>query len=129
MDFTPILQELQQKNIGARRYEREGQGKFRDSITIGKNGTVLFERYCYGEAAGLVCKMLAESVSPEGAIAWNYEACSYSGKDEAPKQLTGRIEEALEFDEKRLKWLPKEDLNRVPGTSKGLLGIFSIFKK
>ena len=68
--------------------------------TLGIYGRVLFERFCYGEAAGKACSMWAAAVDEQGRILWDYDSCSYTGKSEAPVQITGAGRGGLVLDGK-----------------------------
>ena len=125
MDFAEIREDLAGKALAGRRYEQEGQSKFRDCLTVFRDGRLRFERYCYGEAAGLVCSLWADGLGPDGGIAWRTEDCLYSGKDEAPKRLSGVERGRLLMDGKARAWRPMEDLRTVPGAKKGLFRIFA----
>lgn len=130
MEFSEIVQELEAKQQGGRKYEQEGHGKFRDMLSIGRDGSFLFERFCYGEAAGLVFSLRADRVDSDGKIAWKMEESNYSGKEEAPRELTDIKEDgALQLDGGRLLWKPVEELKRLPGAKKGLLGFFAKKRK
>ncbi len=121
MDFTNVIQQIKNSKYAGYRYEKEGHQKFRDCVTVCRNGKFLFERYCYGEAAGKVCEMTAESASAQGVIAWNYAQSDYSLKTEAPQKLTGEQGEALLFDDKKTPWLVVEQLKQVPQVGLGRL--------
>lgn len=114
MDFEQIKAKLQSKKLAGICYEKEGHGKFRDCLTIASNGSFLFERYCYGEAASKVCTMKGQKATEAGSIQWDYTSCPYSGKTEAPVQLTKIEGEKLYFDKKWQAWLPQAELKTVP---------------
>lgn len=63
MDFRHIIEDLKKGKIAARRFEKSGNNKFRDLVTVCSNGKLRFERYCYGEAASLVCTLWADRKS------------------------------------------------------------------
>ena len=121
MDFTKLIQELKESKYAGCRYEKEGHQKFRDCVTLCRNGKFLFERYCYGEAAGKVCEMTAEGASGEGEINWNYGQSDYSLKTEAPVKLTAVEGDTLLFDGKNTLWQPVEQLKQVPQAGLGRL--------
>ncbi len=124
MDFTPIIEELQQQGLAGRRYEQEGHSRYRDCLTVCRSGRLLLERYCYGEAAGLVARLWAEQPEAGGSIAW--EASHF---DDLPKALTAIEGKALRLDEKKRLWQPQEDLRRIKGEKSGLLGFFQNLAK
>lgn len=106
MNFQDVIAKIENEKLAAYQYEQEGHHNFRDVLTITKNGKACFERYCYGEAASHVCTMWADELSPEGKIVWNYDECSYSGKESAPVKLTKTEGDDLYFDGKeKIKWI------------------------
>lgn len=115
MDFNTVISDIVAHKLAGRSYEKSGHGKFRDRITVRRDGLMIFERFNYGEAAGLVCTMEAKGLNAEGAIAWDYARCDYTGKKEAPATLTAIEDSALFFDGKAVPWLPEKDLKTMPG--------------
>lgn len=122
MDFSGIISELKSSRLAARRYEQEGGGKFRDCVTVCRNGRLLFERFCYGEAAGTVCTLWGQA-GEDGLTGWDLSASLYSGREEAPKQLTGAEGGKLQFDEGRKLWAPQKDYKRFSKAGLGTLGM------
>lgn len=124
MDFNAIIDDLTQHKLAARRYEKAQHSKFRDMVTVCRNGKLRFERFCYGEAAGSVCVLWANGLTADGQIDWDMAKCLYSGKEEAPKELTAVQDGALEFDGKgRLLWEAKEDFKTLPEAGLGRLNM------
>lgn len=115
MDFSDIIEELKRQKTAAFSYEKSGQNRFRDKLVIGQNGKLLFERYNYGEAAGLVFSMWG-TAGAEGVIHWDTEkAADYAGKNEAPARLTGAMgATGLEFDGKKQSWERKQAVKSWP---------------
>ena len=95
MTFSELSRSVAAQKCVGIRYQQDGRHAFRDRVTVYYDGKVLFERFCYGESAGLVFTMWAEETAEDGTILWNYAACPNSHKTEAPKQLTGGDERAL----------------------------------
>ena len=62
--------QLVPKGCAALCYEREGNTKFRDRVTVFYDGKLVFERFCWGEAAGLVFAAWADGVGADGTIQW-----------------------------------------------------------
>ena len=121
MDFLAIAEDLKRKGQAGRRFEREGHGRFRDCLTVCRSGRFLFERFCYGEAAGLVCLVWGAGLGPDGAIDW--EACPQSEAGELPLRLTAALPDgALEMDGQKKLWRATGDRKKVPGESGGLFG-------
>ena len=122
-NFEPIIQKIEEEKLAAWQYELEGHHHFRDVLTITKNRKACFERYCYGEAASHVCTMWADDLTPEGKIEWNYAACNYGGKEEAPVQLTKLEGEDLFFDGKeKIRWVVTQKHKRFKDSAGGLFG-------
>lgn len=130
MDFTVVIQDLENSKLAARRYQRDGHGKFRDLVTVCRNGKLRFERFCYGEAAGSVCVLWAPGADAEGTIQWDMSGSHYSGREEAPRVLTAvREDGALELDGGRLLWLPSDDLKVLAEAGLGRFGMLFGKKK
>lgn len=103
-DFSAVVADIKKAGLAARRFERDGHRQFRDCITVGRNGRLLFQRFSYGEAASLVFQMWAVSASPGGAIVWDYACTDYSGKTEAPTTLADYRDGVLVFEGDRFTW-------------------------
>ena len=130
MDFSPILEELALSKKAGRTYEKEGHGKFRDCLTVCRSGDLLFERYCYGEAAGLVFSLWGRCPAPGAPISWQEDpSSSYSGLEDAPKQLTALQDGALELDGGRLLWRPVATLSKAPSPPSSFRKFFSKLRK
>lgn len=113
MDFNALTAELKTQRLAARVYRRGGQNRFRDEITLGQNGKVLFQRFNYGEAAGLVFSMWGNAAG--NAIAWDLDKVDYGRKDEAPAQLAGEeADGALKFEDIRDAWAVQDTLKSWP---------------
>lgn len=105
MNFDAILAEIRQEKCVGFRYQREGHTKYRDRVTVYRDGRLLFERFCWGEAAGLVFKLWADSVDENGAPQWSEAGCCVTGAaEEAPQRLTGASENGIFFDGKNALW-------------------------
>lgn len=107
MSFNEVIAKIKKEKLAAIRYQREGQGNYRDRVTVYYDGKIYFERFCYGEAAGLVLSMWGTA---NDELRWKYESCNHSQKEQAPKQLTAFNGEALFFDDKSPAWQGKEHL-------------------
>lgn len=130
MTFAEIAAAAKAQNRVGAQYQKSGHTQFRDRLTVYRDGKILFERFCYGEAAGLVFEMWGTEGEP-GQIAWNYDACPNSRKTDAPRAITGGGETALLLDEKQAPWerteLLKSDAAHGYGALGGILG--RLFKK
>ncbi|MDL2324212.1 hypothetical protein LJC61_03550 [Ruminococcaceae bacterium OttesenSCG-928-A16] len=123
MDFAPVIDEIKQGKLAGRRFEKEGHGKFRDCVTVYRNNKLKFERYCYGEAASLVCVLWAAVPAANQPILWDTSASDYSGKTEAPQQLTGIEGGKLLLDGKATPWAPEKDYKTAPDAGLGRLAM------
>lgn len=96
----------------ARTYVKELETRYRDCLTFYLDGRVHFERYCYGEAAGLVFHQWASGLDDEGRLLWEGEPASPSLRQALPQRLTEVQEEgaALRFDGERRRFLRAEEL-------------------
>ena len=95
-----------------RQYEKEYVSKYRDLLTIYRDGKALFSRYCYGEAACLVMEVWGRDT--EEGLVW--EAIpDWAAKDPPlPRLLTKEENGVLWFDGSRLKWEILEDKKLDP---------------
>ena len=116
MNPSNLFSEIANSKCAAFVFEKApgGASRFRDRVIFYYDGKVRFERYCMGEAAGKVCELTALSLEERGAIQWNYDDCSYSKKDEAPKVLTGAGRGGLVFDGKVSLWQKHSELKTDP---------------
>lgn len=124
MYLEQAVQDVKKAKLAGIRYEREGHSRFRDCVTVMRNGRLLFERYSYGEAASLTFELWAKGAVADGVILWNYDAIDYSGKQEAVKQITGYADEVFYFDGKAAKWLPAARYRSFPRGGLGGLQMF-----
>lgn len=127
MDFLRVVEEMKTGKLAGRRFEKQGHAKFRDCVSVYRNNKLKFERYCYGEAASLVCTLWAAVPQVGAPIVWDYSASDYSGKTEAPVQLTGIEGGALLFDGKPVLWQVEKDYKTAPDA--GLGRIAMLFSK
>lgn len=92
------------KGYAAICYEKEGNTKFRDRVLLFYDGKLLFERFCWGEAAGLVFAAWADGVSAEGEIAWRKPFDGAVKEEALPKVIDEATEEFLRFDGAAVHW-------------------------
>lgn len=86
------------------RYEKQERGRYRDCLVFYCDGKIRFERYCYGEAAGLIFGVWATGVSAQGGIDWR-QPFDIAVKPEAlPKQIEVLPEGLLRLDGKGVPW-------------------------
>lgn len=105
MDFTTVIDEIKAAKCVGFRYQRAGHSRYRDRVTVYRDGRLLFERFCYGEAAGLVFRLWADGADESGAPQWDFSQCLVSNaREEAPRQLTGAGAGGLVFDGKPVCW-------------------------
>ena len=76
MDFAPIIADVKAAKCAGFRYQRAGHQRYRDRVTVYRDGRLLFERFCYGEAAGLVFKLWAPGADDTGAPQWDFSKCN-----------------------------------------------------
>ncbi|MEG1476798.1 MAG: hypothetical protein RSC38_03595 [Oscillospiraceae bacterium] len=107
MKFEDLIKNINQNKLAGCIYQRAGQGKYRDRVSVYRDGKIFFERFCYGEAAGLVFSMWG-MLGDE--IKWQYEACAHSQKTEVPQKLSGIQAKALLFDGKPVLWEETDEL-------------------
>ena len=113
MNFSSIISEVKNAKCVGFRYQRAGHTHFRDRVTVYCDGRILFERFCYGEAAGLVFSLWAESADETGVPQWDFSKCNISNaREEVPHQLTGAGEGGLVFDGKPALWECTERLRK-----------------
>lgn len=105
MNFDKIIEKIKTAKLAGITFQKEGQARYRDRITVYFDGKLLFERFCYGEAAGLVFDLHGKCVQP---IDWDYNSCAHSQKEDAPKELTDFQNNNLYFDDKTAAWQEKE---------------------
>ena len=86
-----------------RRYEKEYQNKFRDCISFYYDGAVRFERFCYGESAGLVFGVWA-NMDSQGFLTYKQPLDARADQSALPRQLTQAEGNALWFDNQRWRW-------------------------
>ena len=123
MNLAQLTAAVSAQKCAGWRYQQSGRHPFRDRITVYADGKILFERFCYGEAAGKVFIMWGSGADENGALQWDYESCPNSHKTEAPKQLTDAAETALILDGKADAWTRTECLKTDPENG------YTLFKK
>ena len=115
------------KGYAAVCYEKEGNTKFRDRITVFFDGKVLFERFCWGEAAGLVFAVWAEEIRENGEILWKKPFDAAVKEDALPKQVSNSENNAFYFDENAAKWALEDTKKTDP--NHGYTGLKMLFGK
>ncbi|MCC8129980.1 MAG: hypothetical protein LIO51_08640 [Clostridiales bacterium] len=113
------------------RYEREKEHSVRDCLTFYIDGRVLFERYCYGEAAGLVFQSWASGFDEKGVLLWGEEPTWQGHRDALPKQLTDIQEDgaALKFDDRWQRYVRTQELDSDPEHGYGAWKLFWLRRK
>lgn len=128
MDFSSIISEIKNAKCVGFRYQRAGHTRYRDRVTVYYDGRILFERFCYGEAAGLVFSLWAQSADASGAPQWDFSKCNVSNaREETPHQLTGAGEGGLVFDGKPVRWECTERLRSDKANGYG--GLWNAIKR
>ncbi len=114
------------RGLAALCYEKEGNTKFRDRVTLFYDGRLLFERFCWGEAAGLVFAAWAEKVEPDGTIRWKQPLDAAVKPGDLPTAIASADRQALTFDQASARWLLEAEKKSDPahgyGGMKVLLG-------
>lgn len=118
MTFEACVKSVREQKLAGVRYEKSGRHHYRDRVTVYRDGRILFERFCYGEAAGLVFSMWGRGEG--GSALWDYDACAVSAKTEAPRVLTGGSETSLVFDGKSWTWDVETLLKTDPAHGYGI---------
>ena len=93
-------------------YKKENQTKFRDELRIYIDGRVLFERYCYGEAAGLVFDCGASGIDQNGNILWVNEPDSESRKEALPRRIEDFQDDAIKIAGDTKRYLKERELQK-----------------
>ncbi len=91
--------------------------RFRDRITIYYDGSLLFERYCYGESAGLTGSCRATGVNEDGTINWVTENVPVVVIKGLPACFESAGEELLKFTGSEDVWDRIEKLRSANGYS------------
>lgn len=86
--------------------------RFRDRVTIYCDGSLLFERYCYGESAGLTGSCRASGLSEAGEPQWLTDGVPKIVVSGLPKALLYADEETLRFTGSEDVWDINEKLKR-----------------
>lgn len=126
MIYIQIVDLLKQNKLAGILYEKSGHTRFRDCFSIYRNSKVKFDRYCYGEAAGLVFSVWG-AVSQDGTITWANSTASASAEKELPNAINSFDDAGIFFDNKPVLWERDKDLKSAPEA--GLSKISMIFSK
>lgn len=121
MDFTPVIADLKRDKLAARRFEREGHRKFRDCVTVGRNGKLLFQRFCWGEGASLTFELWGRA-DENGVITWGKSKSIYDEVEAAPTHLAGYENGALLFEGDKLRWPAASDMKHWKDGGLGVVG-------
>jgi hypothetical protein len=121
MDFSPVIEDLKQSGLAARRYEREGHRKFRDCVTVGRNGRLLFQLFSWGEAASLAFEAKGR-VAPGGAMVWAAPVGGHMAGETPPARLSEYKDGTLLFDGKPQRWAVAAEHKYWPKGGLGVLG-------
>lgn len=122
MDFQAIIDDLKRDKLAARRFEREGHRKFRDCVTVGRNGRLLYQLFSWGEAASLAFEVWG-TAGQGGAISWRPSKSGHNPGQEPPERLAGYQGGALLFDDKPQRWPAAAEYKRWPAGGLGFWGM------
>lgn len=92
------------KGMAALRFEREERHHYRDCLLFYMDGRARFERYCYGEAAGLVFGVWLEAIGDDGAIQYQGPFGIEVRQEALPQSLEVMAPDCLLLDGKQWKW-------------------------
>ncbi len=104
MTYNELVTKIKASKTACFVFEKGERNANRDRLNIFIDGKILFERFCYGEAAGLVFDMWASGVEQDGTIIWDYSTCQNSKKSEAPSKITFCSADYVRLDDKEVKW-------------------------
>ena len=109
--------------VCGRVYEKELETEFLERLIFYIDGRIRFERYCHGEAAGLVCALWANGFDEDGKISWIDIPKYGSLYDTVPRILTDIQEDgnALQFDGQFRRFIRKDELRRDSDNGYGRL--------
>lgn len=108
------VKQLVPKGCAALCYEKEGNTKFRDRVTVFYDGKLVFERFCWGEAAGLVFTAWADGVGTDGTIQWRRPFDAAVKEDALPQTVCEASRDALRFDDQSARWLLEDTKKSDP---------------
>lgn len=91
--------------------------RFRDRITVFYDGSLFFERYCYGESAGLTGSCRASGINEDGEIQWLTENVPLVVVKGLPAKLKTAEAELLKFEGSEDVWDRIEKLRSGSGYS------------
>ena len=122
---------LHKSGCAGRRYQlQQPAARFRDCLVFYLDGRIHFERWCYGEAAGLSGEAWCRNMDPQGKMLWEAgKGEVISAVEEAPKELTGCSEDGtiLYFDGSDAPWKMVQDLRR--DKNNGYSGLLLLWRK
>lgn len=112
-------------------YEIERQTEFLDRLIFYIDGRIRFERYCFGEAAGLVCALWAPGFDEDGNIPWIDIPKYGSLYDTVPRVLTDIQENgnALQFDGQSRRYIKTAELESDKNNGYGKIKLFLLKRK
>lgn len=112
-------------------YEKELQPEFLDRLIFYIDGKIRFERYCHGEAAGLVFGVWASGFDEDGRILWEEQAKYDSLNTALPHQITDIQENntALQFDGQFRRYVKAQEFKTDPENGYTRWALFKMKKK
>ncbi len=112
-------------------YEKERETKFRDQLRFYIDGKIIFERFCYGEAAGMVGSLYSEGFDESGKIVWKNSENQNLPGNPPPSELTDCSEnfDTLEFDGQFKKYKRLSILSNDSPRGYGKIKLFFIRRK
>lgn len=110
-------------------YQKENQTKFRDVLRVYIDGRVMFQRYCYGEAAGLVFDCQASGIDESGNINWVQEPEVQSRKEALPRKIASVDGDALVIEGETKRYIKTEELKSDSAYGYGKFKLWLIKRK
>lgn len=126
MSYTvQIINHITQLNAHSVRYQTPRRLHYRDRVTFNTDGTLFFERFNYGESAGLVFTLNGTFDTQSDTLNWDYASCSYCKESDVPHVISAFDENTICFDDKlRTPWeldnVDKSALKKTGGFFKKL---------
>ena len=127
MTIKELTEQIKSEKLCGFRYQQDGHHHFRDRFTVYDDGRMLFERFCYGEAAGLVYNAWANGADDNGVIDWDKKSFYEGFLEKLPKKITVMTAQNWTVDESIFKWSLVDKLKSDKANGYGALR--RIFKR
>lgn len=127
MTIAELVSEIKAEKLCAFRYQQDGHHHFRDRFTVYEDGKMFFERFCYGESAGLVYSAWANGADADGVINWDKTTFYEGFLEKLPKKITSCEAQQWSVDDSIFKWSLVEKLKTDKANGYG--AIRRLFKR